>query len=287
MLVSAFAGRDAVLAAYRDAVEQRYRFFSYGDAMFIAAGVAGELPLRACSTRDAGTGARRGRLHTPHGTVETPVFMPVGTQATVKAVGQDDLQRARRGDPPRQHLPPDAPARERSWSAALGGLHRFMAWDRALLTDSGGFQVYSLAQNRKITEEGASFQSHLDGSKHLLTPERSVEIQEALGADIIMAFDECPPSKSERAYLEESLARTTRWLHRCAAAWSRGRERALRHRPGRAATSSSAAATWTRSARSTSRATRSAATRSASARRRCTPRWPRSRRCCPTTGPAT
>ena len=106
---------------------------------------------------------------------------------------------------------------------ALGGLHRFMAWDRALLTDSGGFQVYSLAQNRKITEEGASFQSHLDGSRWLLTPERSVQIQESLGADVIMAFDECPPSRSERAYLEESLARTTRWLHRCAAAWSRGR----------------------------------------------------------------
>jgi len=172
--------------------------------------------------RDASTHARRGRLHTPHGTVETPVFMPVGTQATVKAVGQDDLRALGAeillGNTYHLMLRPGE-----ELIGELGGLHRFMAWDRALLTDSGGFQVYSLAQSRKITEEGASFQSHLDGSRWLLTPERSVQIQETLGADIIMAFDECPPSKAERAYLEESLARTTRWLHRCAAAWSRGR----------------------------------------------------------------
>jgi len=171
--------------------------------------------------RDASTQARRGRLHTPHGTVETPVFMPVGTQATVKAVGQDDLRALGAeillGNTYHLMLRPGE-----ELIGALGGLHRFMAWERALLTDSGGFQVYSLAQSRKITEEGASFQSHLDGSRWLLTPERSVQIQETLGADIIMAFDECPPSKAERAYLEESLARTTRWLHRCAAAWSRG-----------------------------------------------------------------
>ena len=170
---------------------------------------------------DAATGARRGRLHTAHGMVETPFFMPVGTQATVKAVGQDDL-RALGAEivlANTYHLmlrPGEELIRE------LGGLHRFMAWDRALLTDSGGFQVYSLAQNRKITEEGASFQSHLDGSRWLLTPERSIRIQEALGADVIMAFDECPPSTAERGYLEESLARTTRWLQRCVAAWSRG-----------------------------------------------------------------
>jgi queuine tRNA-ribosyltransferase len=147
--------------------------------------------------------------------------MPVGTQATVKAVGQDDLRTlgAEIVLANTYHLmlrPGEALV------GALGGLHRFMAWDRALLTDSGGFQVYSLAQNRKISEEGASFQSHLDGSRWLLTPERSVQIQETLGADVIMAFDECPPSKSDRRYLEESLARTTRWLHRCAAAWTRG-----------------------------------------------------------------
>ncbi|HEY1905243.1 MAG TPA: tRNA guanosine(34) transglycosylase Tgt [Myxococcaceae bacterium] len=171
---------------------------------------------------DAGTHARRGRLHTPHGTVETPVFMPVGTQATVKAVGQDDLQTLGAeillGNTYHLMLRPGE-----ELIGALGGLHRFMSWDRAILTDSGGFQVYSLAQNRKITEEGASFQSHLDGSRWLLTPERSVQIQETLGADVIMAFDECAPSKSDRRYMEESLARTTRWLQRCAAAWSRGR----------------------------------------------------------------
>jgi len=171
---------------------------------------------------DARTHARRGRLHTPHGTVETPVFMPVGTQATVKAVGQDDLQSLGAeillGNTYHLMLRPGE-----ELIGALGGMHRFMSWNRALLTDSGGFQVYSLAQNRKITEEGASFQSHLDGSRWLLTPERSVQIQETLGADVIMAFDECPPSKSDRQYMEESLARTTRWLQRCAAAWSRER----------------------------------------------------------------
>ena len=171
---------------------------------------------------DAGTHARRGRLYTPHGTVETPVFMPVGTQATVKALGQDDLQALGAeillGNTYHLMLRPGE-----ELIGGLGGLHRFMAWDRAILTDSGGFQVYSLAQNRKITEEGASFQSHLDGSRWLLTPERSVQIQETLGADVIMAFDECPPSKSDRQYMEESLARTTRWLQRCAAAWSRER----------------------------------------------------------------
>jgi len=147
--------------------------------------------------------------------------MPVGTQATVKAVGQDDLRALGAeivlGNTYHLMLRPGA-----ELVGALGGLHRFMAWERALLTDSGGFQVYSLAQSRKITEEGASFQSHLDGSRWMLTPERSIQIQETLGADVIMAFDECPASKAERAYLEESLARTTRWLHRCAAAWSRG-----------------------------------------------------------------
>jgi queuine tRNA-ribosyltransferase len=172
--------------------------------------------------RDAGTGARRGRLHTPHGTVETPVFMPVGTQATVKAVGQDDLRvlgaEILLGNTYHLMLRPGE-----ALISELGGLHRFMAWERAILTDSGGFQVYSLARSRKITEEGASFQSHLDGSRWLLTPERSIQIQEALGADILMAFDECPPSKAERAYLEESLARTTRWLRRCAEVWSRER----------------------------------------------------------------
>lgn len=171
--------------------------------------------------QDATTGARRGRLHTPHGTVETPAFMPVGTAGSVKAVGPDELRELGAeiilGNT--YHLmlrPGEGLIRD------LGGLHRFTSWPRAMLTDSGGFQVFSLSERRDITEEGATFRSHLDGSSHLLTPERSVQIQEALGADVIMALDECPPSLSERAYLEASLARTTRWLQRCAAAWSRG-----------------------------------------------------------------
>jgi queuine tRNA-ribosyltransferase len=170
---------------------------------------------------DRGSGARRGRLHTPHGTIETPIFMPVGTLASVKAVGQDDLQTLGAeillGNT--YHLmlrPGEALVKE------LGGLHRFMAWPRALLTDSGGFQVFSLAKKAKVSEEGVLFQSHLDGTPHLLTPERSIAIQEALGADILMAFDECPPSTAERAVVERALERTTAWLHRCAAAWRRG-----------------------------------------------------------------
>jgi queuine tRNA-ribosyltransferase len=170
--------------------------------------------------QDARTGARRGRLHTPHGPVETPCFMPVGTAASVKAIAPDDLTAlgARIVLANTYHLmlrPGEA------LIGALGGLHRFAAWSGAMLTDSGGYQVYSLAKMRDITEEGARFQSHLDGSRHLLTPERSVEIQEVLGADVIMAFDECPPALAERSYLEASLARTTRWLHRCAGAWHR------------------------------------------------------------------
>jgi len=167
---------------------------------------------------DRQTGARRGRLHTPHGTIETPVFMPVGTQGSVKAIAPDDLRTLGAqiilGNTYHLML---RPGEKRV--GKLGGLHKFIAWDRAMLTDSGGFQVYSLATARKITEEGVAFQSHLDGSKHLLSPERSIEIQQTLGADVIMAFDECPPSGSERTYLEDSLARTTRWLGRCVKAW--------------------------------------------------------------------
>ncbi len=171
---------------------------------------------------DATTGARRGRLHTPHGVIETPIFMPVGTAGSVKAVGPDDLVTLNAqivlGNTYHLMLRPGE-----GLVAKLGGLHRFMCWDRPLLTDSGGFQVFSLSQKRKITEEGVAFQSHLDGARQLLTPERSIEIQEVLGADVVMAFDECPPALSERPYFEESLARTTRWLARCAKAWSRQR----------------------------------------------------------------
>ncbi len=169
---------------------------------------------------DARTGARRGRLHTPSGIVETPAFMPVGSAGSVKAIGPDDLQKTGAqivlGNTYHLMLRPGSGVVQQ-----LGGLHRFMGWSGPILTDSGGFQVFSLAQKRAISEEGAEFQSHLDGSRHLLTPERSIEIQEELGADIIMAFDECPPGLSERAYLEASLARTTRWLERCARRCSR------------------------------------------------------------------
>jgi len=170
----------------------------------------------------AQTGARRGRLHTPHGTIETPVFMPVGTQGSVKAIAPDDLHtlgaKIILGNTYHLMLRPGE-----QLIGELGGLHKFISWDRAMLTDSGGFQVYSLSEKRKITEEGATFQSHLDGSKHVLTPERSIEIQEVLGADIIMAFDECPPALSERSYMEPSLERTTRWLQRCVNAWHKQR----------------------------------------------------------------
>ncbi|MBL8937282.1 MAG: tRNA guanosine(34) transglycosylase Tgt [Archangium sp.] len=169
---------------------------------------------------DATTGARRGRLHTPHGTIETPIFMPVGTAGSVKACAPDDLRALEAqiilGNTYHLMLRPGE-----KLIGEMGGLHRFISWERPMLTDSGGFQVYSLSEMRKITEEGATFQSHLDGAKHMLSPERSIEIQETLGADIIMAFDECPPALSERSYLEPSLARTTRWLGRCVSAWSR------------------------------------------------------------------
>ncbi len=169
---------------------------------------------------DATTGARRGRLHTPHGTIETPIFMPVGTAGSVKACAPDDLRALEAqiilGNTYHLMLRPGE-----KLIGEMGGLHRFISWERPMLTDSGGFQVYSLSEMRKITEEGATFQSHLDGARHVLSPERSIEIQETLGADIIMAFDECPPALSERSYLEPSLARTTRWLGRCVTAWSR------------------------------------------------------------------
>ncbi|BDG07060.1 tRNA guanosine(34) transglycosylase Tgt [Anaeromyxobacter paludicola] len=180
--------------------------------------------------------ARRGRLETPHGTLETPVFMPVGTAATVKTLSPDELTGLGAGiilgNTYHLYL---RPGHERI--ARLGGLHRFMSWQGALLTDSGGFQVFSLGEGKggeegagkgslvKIVEEGVEFRSHLDGGKHFLSPERAVEIQEALGADVIMAFDECPPSLADRAYHERSLARTQRWLLRCRDAWTEAEAR--------------------------------------------------------------
>lgn len=169
---------------------------------------------------DSETRARRGRLITPHGVIETPVFMPVGTQATVKTMSPHELKEIGvqiiLSNTYHLYLRPGHELIER-----LGGLHRFMNWDRPILTDSGGFQVFSLGDLNEITEEGVKFQSHLDGSYHFLTPERSIEIQMALGADIIMAFDECTPYPAGEEYTLKALKRTTRWAERCLKAHTR------------------------------------------------------------------
>ncbi len=167
-----------------------------------------------CIKKDSRTRARRGRLHTPHGTVETPVFMPVGTAATVKAMRPEEVSGLGAeiilSNTYHLYLRPGADiVRE------AGGLHKFMNWDKPILTDSGGFQVFSLGVMRKITEEGASFRSHIDGSAHMISPEKSVEIQNALGSDIIMAFDECIPYPADYDYVKRSTERTSRWLERC------------------------------------------------------------------------
>ncbi|NMA93931.1 MAG: tRNA guanosine(34) transglycosylase Tgt [Clostridiales bacterium] len=166
---------------------------------------------------DSGTRARRGCLHTPHGDVQTPVFMPVGTQATIKAMKPEDV--AGLGHEGVNIILSNTyhlylrPGHEIVRKA--GGLHKFMNWKGAILTDSGGFQVFSLGDLRKITEEGVEFRSFIDGSKHMFTPEKSMEVQNALGSDIIMAFDECAPPDADRGYIKKSLERTTRWLRRC------------------------------------------------------------------------
>jgi len=169
---------------------------------------------------NSGTGARAGHFHTPHGILHTPIFAPVGTQATVKALRPIDLQHlgAELILSNTYHLylrPGDDLIRE------LGGLHRFMGWDGPILTDSGGFQVFSLSSSRKIDDDGVTFRSHIDGSQHRFTPEKSISIQENLGADIIMAFDECPPP-DDYGYVEKSLARTHDWAVRCHQAQKRG-----------------------------------------------------------------
>ncbi|SKA18103.1 tRNA-guanine transglycosylase [Trichlorobacter thiogenes] len=170
--------------------------------------------------QDTGCRARTGRITTPHGEIQTPIFMPVGTSASVKAMRPENLKDAGAqiilSNTYHLYLRPGHRLVEQ-----MGGLHKFMAWDRPILTDSGGFQVYSLTELRKISEEGVKFRSHIDGSMHLLTPELSIKIQESLGADIIMCFDECPPAEADREYVERSLAMTTRWAQRCKDAHSR------------------------------------------------------------------
>lgn len=164
--------------------------------------------------KDGRTGARAGIIHTPHGSFPTPIFMPVGTQASVKGVSPDELKDLGAGIilSNTYHLflrPGMDLIRE------AGGLHKFMHWDRAILTDSGGFQVFSLGDLRKITEEGVTFRSHIDGSKKFLSPEVSMEVQMALGSDIVMAFDECVPYPADYDYAKKSTERTIRWLERC------------------------------------------------------------------------
>ena len=163
---------------------------------------------------DKTTGARRGVVHTPHGDIQTPIFMPVGTQATVKSMTVEELKEngAQIILSNTYHLylrPGEKIVKE------AGGLHNFMRWDRPILTDCGGFQVFSLSDLRTISEEGVEFKSHLDGSKHFFSPEKVMQIEEDLGADIIMSFDECCPYPSTYEYTKNSMERTTRWAKRC------------------------------------------------------------------------
>lgn len=164
---------------------------------------------------DSNSKARAGTITTDHGEIKTPIFMPVGTVGSVKAVNQQQLKNDVNaqiilGNTYHLYLRPGTDVLE-----GAGGLHKFNGWDRPILTDSGGYQVFSLAANRKITEEGVLFQSHIDGSKHLFTPEKVMDIQRSIGADIIMAFDECPPYPSDYTYARKSMDLTHRWLDRC------------------------------------------------------------------------
>ncbi len=169
---------------------------------------------------DKNSGARRGVIHTPHGDIQTPVFMPVGTQGTVKAMTPEELKemvyaQIILGNTYHLFLRPGHKLVEKA-----GGLHKFMNWDRPILTDSGGFQVFSLGKLRTITEEGVEFRSYIDGSKNYLSPETSIEVQQSLGSDIMMAFDECCPYPSTYEYTKKSMERTTRWAKRCKDAWT-------------------------------------------------------------------
>jgi len=166
--------------------------------------------IKTCSQ----TGARLGKIHTHHGSFDTPMFMPVGTLATVKTMSPEELKEIGAGIilSNTYHLflrPGHEIVKE------AGGLHKFMNWDQAILTDSGGFQVFSLSKLRKITEQGVEFRSHLNGEKLFISPEKAIEIQNALGSDIMMAFDECPPYPADYQYVKDSLERTTRWAKRC------------------------------------------------------------------------
>ena len=175
---------------------------------------------------DKHTGARLGKIHTSHGVINTPIFMPVGTQATVKSMTSEDLEEMDAniilGNTYHLYLRPGQEIMEKA-----GGLHNFMNWDRPILTDSGGFQVFSLNDLRKITEEGVEFCSHLDGSRHFMSPEKSIDMQNTIGADIIMCFDECAPADADYEYTKKSMEMTTRWAKRCKDAHKRPDDQAL------------------------------------------------------------
>jgi len=172
------------------------------------------------------TGARLGRITTDHGVIETPIFMPVGTQGTVKSMDNRDLKSLGAqiilGNTYHLYLRPGEDIIQKA-----GGLHKFMNWDRPILTDSGGFQVFSLGDLRKISEEGVTFSSHLDGSRHFMTPEKSIRLQNVIGADIMMCFDECAPAESDYHYTKASMEMTSRWAARCMEAHTRRDEQAL------------------------------------------------------------
>ena len=166
---------------------------------------------------DSQSNARAGLITTDHGQIETPIFMPVGTQGAVKAVHMPELVNDIQaqiilGNTYHLYLRPGLDILKQA-----GGLHKFNSWDKPILTDSGGFQVFSLAHNRKLTEDGAIFRSHIDGSKHIFSPERVMDIERTIGADIMMAFDECTPGDAEYSYAKKSLDLTERWLDRCIA----------------------------------------------------------------------
>lgn len=180
---------------------------------------------------DAGSAARAGEITTDHGRIQTPIFMPVGTLGSVKGVHTRELKEDIKaqiilGNTYHLYLRPGLPVLEKA-----GGLHRFNGFDRPMLTDSGGFQVFSLAGIRKLTEEGCEFRSHIDGSKHFFTPEKVMDIERSIGADIVMAFDECPPGTSDYAYARRSLDLTHGWLRRC---WQRFHETPPRYGYGQA-----------------------------------------------------
>ena len=167
---------------------------------------------------DPNCGARAGTVHLPHGDVQTPIFMPVGTQATVKAMSVDDLETMHAqiilGNAYHLYLRPGTELMERA-----GGLHKFMQWDKPILTDSGGFQVFSLGDLNKVTADGVEFQSHIDGSKHMMTPERATDVQISIGADIMMCFDECTSHPATHEQAAKSLRMTLDWAQRCKDRW--------------------------------------------------------------------